>query len=271
MVLANHSLKWLFWGNIWVATGAASVAFFVCRQHLTISFTESIKYTLLVYFSTLSVYITHRLIKHSAPELCYSVRHYWILNYRKALWRLAIFSGVIAVIFGSVVFSPVKLVIFSPVIILVLIYTPFYRRFKGLRSLPAVKNVTITVVWVLILVVIPLIHYGSVQLLMSKINLMMGFTLFIGALTLPFDLRDRKADTIKTLATIFSRSWNKIIAVMLLVGAAVCFYANEPGSSNFIPLIAIVPVLAESATWQEIKYDIYFDGLFILFGLSLFI
>jgi hypothetical protein len=266
MELVSHSLKWLFWGNFWIAFGASSTAYYFCSTYFAVTHIESTQYTLIVFFSTLSVYTAHRILKHSKEENCYTPRHFWVHNNKLVLFWVTVFSLIGAFFLVVVTLSSISLLLLIPMSLVMVVYPPIVKKFKGIRSIPLIKNLTITSVWTGLLLLVPYVNFGSAQPYILFNLLLMGFGFFVLALTLPFDVRDMTHDTITTLGNRFSRRFNKLLSVSCLALSAVLLYLGQCGYIVSIPMVGMVIVLIENQKWKETYYDIFIDGLFILFG-----
>jgi hypothetical protein len=265
MALVSHSLKWLFWGNFWISLGASGAAYFFCKTYFGLTITQCVQYALLVFFSTLTVYNLHRLIKHTDVKYCYTSRHFWIHKHRHVITGLIILSVLCVFWLGSFIISPLTLLWLVPLGVVILAYPPVLSKFKGIRSIPLVKNFTIAFGWTAVILLVPYINFEIPSALGTFPFLIMGFGFFVLALTIPFDLRDSPYDTITTLGNRFSRKINKSIAISLLVFSAGFFYFGQFGMLSLLPFIGSVSILFEHQYRKEFYYDFFVDGLFLLF------
>jgi hypothetical protein len=272
MELANRSLKWLFWGNLWIAFGASCTAYYFSSTYYITTSAERFTFTLFVYFSTLSVYTFHRIIKHASFENCHTPRHIWLYNNKNALFGIGFFSLICAFLLAINTLNTKSLFfLLLPMTIIMTLYPPLGEKFNGIRSRLVLKNLAVTLVWLGLLLIVPYFNYTAITTNEVLLQLMVAFALFVFALTLPFDLRDKPHDLIKTLGTVLPRNVNKIVSIVCLIGAGMLFYRIKVDYIYVLPFVAIGVVILENKNWKEMYYDVLVDGLFILFaGIMLF-
>jgi 4-hydroxybenzoate polyprenyltransferase len=151
-------------------------------------------------------------------------------------------------------------------------------RKTGLRNIPGLKPILITVVWSLSCVLVPVLEAkASGQTYLTNTDTLMLVAkrfLFIGALTVPFDIRDLFQDKIaglKTIPVAFGERNAYLFCQILLGGYLVLLFVfRHIGLSHDFWALAIVTVLTGwlifKSTWQrnEYYYFFYLDGVLIL-------
>ncbi|WP_345954969.1 hypothetical protein [Mucilaginibacter sp. PAMB04168] len=151
-------------------------------------------------------------------------------------------------------------------------------RKSGLRNVPGLKAILITLVWTLSCVLLPIfeaqdtthayIPAGSTWIILAK------RFLFIAALTVPFDIRDLFQDRIaglKTIPVAFGEKKAYLFCQFLLAGhiLLLLLLRNYRITSDFYALTAVAILtgwLIFKSTWKrnEYYYFFYLDGVLIL-------
>jgi len=149
---------------------------------------------------------------------------------------------------------------------------------SGLRNVPGLKAILITLVWTLSCVLLPIFEaqdtlHMSVSNSTTWIILAKRF-LFIAALTVPFDIRDLFQDRIaglKTIPVAFGEQKAYLFCQFLLAGHIVLLLLlrNYRLTSDFFALTTVGILtgwLIFKSTWQRNEYYYFFflDGVLIL-------
>ncbi|MEO6150998.1 MAG: hypothetical protein ABIP28_12600 [Mucilaginibacter sp.] len=148
----------------------------------------------------------------------------------------------------------------------------------GLRNIPGLKPVLITVVWVISCVLVPVLeaqdkHLADVSMRDTVIMLAKRF-LFIAALTVPFDIRDLFHDRqsgLKTIPVVWGEKKAYLFCQVLLAGHIILLFMfrNTGFSVNFFAISSVTFLtgwLIFKSTWEknEYYYFFYLDGVLIL-------
>ncbi|MFD0792646.1 hypothetical protein ACFQZX_03395 [Mucilaginibacter litoreus] len=148
----------------------------------------------------------------------------------------------------------------------------------GLRNIPGLKPFLITLVWTLSCVLLPILeaqdqHLADVSTRDITILIAKRF-LFIGALTVPFDIRDLFQDKqfgLKTIAVAWGEKNAYLFCQLLLTGYIVLLFMfrNEGFNPDFWALTLTVVLtgwLIFKSAWKknEYYYFFYLDGVLIL-------
>lgn len=148
----------------------------------------------------------------------------------------------------------------------------------GLRSIPGLKPIMIILVWTLSTVLIPVIeahslHSTTISIRDTIILIAMQF-LFIGALTIPFDIRDffeDKQSGLKTIPVVLGEKNAYTFCQVMLTGYIILlFIFKDNGLNHNFWVLSITAVLTGwlifKSKWEknEYYYFFYMDGVLIL-------
>lgn len=190
--------------NIYIALAAVALTF-SSQIHLGIR-PQFHPYLFLIFFATLFEYNLHRLITIlTNPQALLSNKHNWVkdkLNWFYGLMFLSLLGLGISVLAVELQ----VLLTLMPIALLTLFYsTPLTRSAQGifrLRQIPYLKIFIIALVWTLVTLLIPVMHAKTSCSFHSIVILGIERFLFLFAITIPFDIRDMKADHAAGLKTI---------------------------------------------------------------------
>lgn len=148
----------------------------------------------------------------------------------------------------------------------------------GLRNIPGLKQFLITLVWTMSIVLLPIME--AQHLLLANISmrdttiLIAKRFLLIGALTIPFDIRDLFEDRqsgLKTIAVVWGEKNAYLFCQVLLAGYIVLLFLFRGNGFNadFWALTLTVIIagwLIFRSSWEknEYYYFFYIDGILIL-------
>lgn len=148
----------------------------------------------------------------------------------------------------------------------------------GLRNIPGLKPFLITTVWTLSCVLLPILeaqdlHLADVSMRDITILIAKRF-LLIGALTVPFDIRDLFQDKqygLKTIAVSWGEKNAYLFCQVLLAGyiALLFLFRNNGFNADFFALTLtaiLMGWLIFRSKWEknEYYYFFYLDGVLIL-------
>lgn len=213
---------------------------------------------LFVFCATYCTYNVQRIIRLNYRELIgkdIGIRLSWIVRNRSFLLSTSLLALLVS---ACCLFflPPINLVILTPLSILSTLYVTPFVPFKGkilsLRKLPFIKIFIIAIVWSLVTVLFPYINeFGLHNFHNTNFKwVLLGRFLFIFAITLPFDLRDLKFDTIRELSTIPSTIGSKLTialseVLMLSYAAVICwqYYGlHQLHANQFTALISSITI-----------------------------
>lgn len=204
MSLLKRFFDFLIYSNLYISI--AAVAFTVESQIQLGMAPQWHPYLFLILFATLFEYNSHKFVtvffhKHSLKEAKFE----WV-NRNLKLFYAIVFLSVLGFIITVCFAKPIVLITFLPLGILTVLYSfPVYKkgmRLFRLRELPFAKIFIISIVWSATCIVLPLVQSGlSVDLKVLSL-LILERSLFVFAITIPFDIRDIESDKNNKLITI---------------------------------------------------------------------
>jgi len=236
----------------------------------------------LLFTSTLGIYNFCILIsKPKRPEQSEYVRERWFFSHYRLMVTITIVSILsLLPLFIQISIESRILLIFLGLISFAYglpIFTLGDKKF-GLRNIPGLKQFLITLVWTMSTVLLPLMeaqhmHFGTVSMRDTTILVAKRF-LFIGALTVPFDIRDLfqdKQSGLKTVPVVIGEKKAYLFCQILLAGYIVLlFLFRNNGFNNDFWALTITAVLAGwlifKSSWKKNEYYYFFcvDGILIL-------
>ena len=237
----------------------------------------------LLFTATLGLY-SFSIINGKKPVLAKQseyIRERWFFSHYRLMASITIVCFLTLIpLFFAVTNESKILLIFLAVIAFAYslpLFTLGDKKF-GLRNIPGLKQFLITLVWTMSTVLIPLLeaqhhHTGNVNLRDATILIAKRF-LLIGALSVPFDIRDLFQDRqtgLKTIPTMWGEKNAYLICQVLLAGYIVLlFLFRHNGFSPDFWALTITAVLAGwlifRSTIEKNEYYYFFgvDGILIL-------
>ena len=236
----------------------------------------------LLFISTLGIYNFSILIsKPLAPEKSPYRRIRWFFAHYRLMVTLTIVSILaLAPLFFLVSFSSKILLIFLAILSFsygLPLFSIGDKKF-GLRNIPGLKLLLITLVWTMSIVLLPVLeaqatHLATISLRDTTILIAKRF-LFIGALAIPFDIRDLFEDKqlgLKTIAVAWGEKNAYLFCQALLVGYMILLFLfrNKGFDTDFFALalsIVLTGWLIFRSKWEKNEYYYFFflDGVLIL-------
>jgi 4-hydroxybenzoate polyprenyltransferase len=236
----------------------------------------------LLFTSTLGIYNFSIFIgKPKQLDKTATTREKWYFTHSRLMITLAIVSIMsLAPLFFLVTMESKILLIFLAVISFCYglpLFTLGDKKF-GLRNIPGLKQFLITLVWTMSSVLLPVMeslhaHLSTISLRDVTILLAKRF-LFIGALTMPFDIRDIFHDYsvgLKTIPVIYGEKKAYLFCQIVLIGYVVLlFLFRNNGFNNDFFALTITAVLAgwlifhSTIEKNDYYYFFYVDGVLIL-------
>lgn len=245
------------------------------------SFSNLWIYLLLIFFATLADYNWHRYIKvifNKRPNSKYS----WATEHLRAILSIAIISsiGIGAVAF----FLPPEIINWLIVLgVCTAIYSlPLHTLgMKGMdvRKIPALKTLLITFTWTLATLFLPYLltnnSFGD-NITFSLVER----SLFIFAITVPFDVKDIKEDQRsgwKTLPVLLGKKTSmqisQVALSILILSSAIQLFTNSY-HAEFIAafstgIYSLIILNAKKLRAHKYYYPLFIDGAILLYGLLL--
>lgn len=162
-------------------------------------------YAIFVFFSTLFIYCAHRIVGiQKVKQFENEGRFAVIKKYKLHLVLYTVLGGIAAGYFYLNLASKIKLYLILPGIISLLYVLPIFSKNKRLRDFDHIKIYLIAIIWGLVIGWIPYIEIkGTFDF--KGLLFFLEKTVFIFAITIPFDIRDLKVDENIKVSTIPSR------------------------------------------------------------------
>jgi len=262
----DHVLNALLYGNFWIAA-CALAACWQTHLLLTHSLPVADPYPWFVACGTLALYSTHRLvgIRRNIP-FADAGRQQVIYRYR----RFILICGLGGLALAGWLFWQLRPLsrwaLLAPVSISLLYVTPLFKG-KRLRDLPLVKIFLIALAWGLLTVWVYGLERGLQAQLATWIMLVERM-LFIFAITVPFDIRDLKADEraeVSTLPRILGITSAKelayfslgLAAILVALQAAMGWYPWAAASGLGVSFLAAAWLIRQAHAGRP---DRYFSG-----------
>lgn len=275
--MLKNAIKYFIYGNVWVAL---NVLFLTWTTYMSLG--ETLDYSLLsfAFFSTLLAYNFQRIFKFESIANNNSIRNQWLLNHKSTLYLLSTIGFLGTGI--SLFFLPYKIwfLLLIPSFFSIFYVVPVNRKKQSFRDLPYLKIYLIAFSWAFVAALIPtLLHETSWKLI---VGLFFEKSLFVIALTIPFDIRDLDYDhpRKKTIPQVLGTQKSIYLACVALfasigISSWLFFqgYYSIPVLSAlvFSYLIALIVILQTKSNRHEMFYTGIIDGLFFVQFLLVFL
>jgi hypothetical protein len=275
--------QWFVYGNLWVSVCAAALT---CLTYLEQSIPIQATVIGFVFFSTLLIYSMNMIsglsvLREKGTE---SHRHHWCIKNEKTLK----FFTVIGIIGASICFVDLNLdswLVLIPFVLAAVLYVvPLIgKRGSGsrLREFGLNKIFTIAIVWAAVTVVLPLVNDLGVAVVKDS-NFWLNFltrSIFIFAITLPFDIRDLKNDktiNVRTIPMVFGiRKTLRMSVVLLAVYGSVSLYTADSiffGMGHLTAaLVTAGLVMLTNPNRSDMFYSFTLEGTMVMLPLCVFL
>ena len=270
----------ILYGNFWIAFGASATTLatlFIANNKWEV---DSSVYFL--FFSTLLVYSLHRIVGlKKARKVKMTARYNTILSYRNHIVGYA-GLGLIGSLYFFFVLNLKAQIIISCLGLISLTYVFPVFRGKRLRDFNFIKVFLVAIVWSAICIFLPLINSG-IQLEMKYVLFFIEYAIYVFAITLPFDIRDKNLDSfvgVKTLVLSLGVEGSKRISQVLLlltsvIAIALDFYLLEIPNYGLSRILLYAFLIVYIRYLKDDMSDYYYsgvlDGSLILGPFSLYI
>jgi len=254
----------VIYSNLLIAAGASC---FILETYILFDLKIQGLYALIGFAATLFTYNVDRLVVLKGLAKTGSERHNWIVNSSKLM--IAMSLGCIVFLGISLFYLPPRIIMFLAVMGLVSIAYSVPILGKGVRTLRSIKLLKIFLingVWAASTVFMPLIASHVPILQRDVVLLFIERSLFIFAITLPFDIRDHESDKesgVKTIPGLIGLSATKWLAFFCLL---VYFLVNLV-HYDFHSGILLAKLLSGLSTLvivlfvKQGRHEYYFTGL----------
>jgi 4-hydroxybenzoate polyprenyltransferase len=236
----------------------------------------------ILFTSTLAVYnFAILLTTPKNPEKSENKRVRWFFAHHRLMVTVTIVSVLSLIPLFFLISTKSRLLLIFLAIISFAYSLPLFsigdKKF-GLRNIPGLKQFLITLVWATSTVLLPILEASEMNLTNISVRdatlLLAKRFLLIGALTVPFDIRDLFEDHelgLKTVPVLIGEKRAYQFCQVLLAGYVVLLflYRNNGFNANFFAL-TLTAILAGwlifKSKWQrnEYFYFFYLDGVLIL-------
>jgi len=247
MKLLQRLLYTFFYGNIWIAAGAA----LGCWQTAVVMDLPFTPFLLVfVFCATLFSYNFDRYTERLTFSTSYQNRHQWLFEHRKELALFTILPGVAWLMMSFWLPMPVIVWLIHLGVISVGYSVPLWKMKNGerfaLRKIGLTKALFVAYVWAAVGVGLPVVWSGYAFDSRFFVEFIARFC-FILALCIPFDLRDENIDRshgMHTLPVLLGRNNAMKLAYLLLI-------------VQFVLLAFYMPVLSTVAVGISLLYAAY--------------
>jgi 4-hydroxybenzoate polyprenyltransferase len=239
-------------------------------------------YLFIIFFATIFEYNLHRFVTIlTNPDALKGEKHKWVNN-NKTGFYLLVTASVVGFIIAAFFARPQVLLALAPIGALTLFYSLPVFKTKGalvrLREIPFLKIFLISFVWAATTILLPIIQTGIKYDLTETVLMLIERSLFVFAITIPFDIRDMASDQqsgLKTFPLLLGEKkaiLSANIAIILFLGLCICHYTTQ--SSRFLLPAFIISALStfifiNNKKVQKLYYYHYgvLDGTMMLQGL----
>ena len=218
--LLRKFINLLLYGNFWIALAALSLI-----GHTSFIFRGQFVLDALVgfsFFGTLCLYAIHRIIGMSKAHEYFQLNRYTVITrYKFHIELYAVLGAIGAGLCFLFLKSNTQLAVVIPSLLSLAYVLPIFGNKKRLRDLDDIKIFLVAGVWAWITVILPAVEYE----LLPYRGIVLCFierTLFVFAITLPFDIRDLSVDgqtQVKTIPGRIGIYKSKILSAFCLLGA----------------------------------------------------
>lgn len=236
----------------------------------------------ILFTSTLAIYNFSILFpKPEHPEVSEHRRTRWFFSHARLMVTFTIVCTLSLIPLFFLISAESRILLIFLAVISVAYNIPLFtlgdKKF-GLRNIPGLKQFLITLVWTMSTVLLPIMesqHFHLAAISMRDVTILIAKRfLFIGALTIPFDIRDLFEDRLsglKTVAVVWGEKKALLFCQILLAGYIVLLFLFRGGGVNadFVAL-TLTAILAGwlifKSNWErnEYYYFFYVDGVLIL-------
>lgn len=239
-------------------------------------------YLFIIFFATIFEYNLHRLITViTKKESLDDNKHKWVKGSPMLLYIIVAVS-VIGFIAAILMAKKEVLLTLAPFAALTVFYSmPVFKNSRylfRLREIPFIKIFLIAVVWSVVTIMLPVIQTGNTYETRHILLMLLERFLFVFAITIPFDIRDKYADKRAGLKTIpLAIGDAKAIALAngcLLAYFGICLFHYDGSAIDFIMPACIVSAIStcvciNSKALQRVSWYHYgiLDGTMLLQGL----
>ena len=269
-------VNFYIYSSVHIALGAALsvILCYAVSYHIPTS-----NYALFVFSSTLFLYCSHKIVgirkmKSFEDEGRFAV----IKKFKSHLILYALLGGLATLYFFTTLEPRLQIALILPSVISVLYILPVFSNNKRLRDFDLIKIFLISIIWGLIIGLIPYFEVNGFVDFTGFLYFMEKLT-FILAITIPFDIRDLRFDKKINVITIPGKLGVKksYLLTYILLGASliictILYYLDYYSLKVMLALITGYMLTAVAVLVSKNKRDDYYysgllDGTIIIVAL----
>ncbi len=252
-------LKAIVYSNIWVSV---SVATYLLASYDLLGLDFDWSLVAFVFFATLFTYNFQRIVKFRKNFPIKTERSVW-LKENIGLLKILSIAGAIGCLALAFTLSFETMVTMGLLgIISVLYATPFLKNNDSLRDIPHIKIYLIAFTWA-ITALIPILNLNTSIPYTDWLLMILEKTLYILAITIPFDIRDMEYDqkSKKTIPQLIGEMPAILLALSLL--AIHTIISIEVYDTRIITPLIVANILTGIAIFfaRNKRKELYFTGL----------
>lgn len=215
----------------------------------------------LVFLATFIIYNIARLFPLYFDENTDLVNDNWLMTHKKIILLLTILC-ILMLLYLTLFITFLEFYYLAHLGILSLLYS--FPKIKPLRTIPYLKIFLIIYVWVSVSIILPIINEGLEVLLKLPILLFtLQIALFLFAITLPFDIRDKEADLRQKIKTLPQNIGNKNIiywSIFILGVSSLIAIVQQPEKIIYENILFLLTLLAIYKS-KDFKSNWYYLGI----------
>jgi 1,4-dihydroxy-2-naphthoate octaprenyltransferase len=253
-------LRFIIYGNILISISAGLLSFGLT----TFLECETPQYYFYcVFFATLFIYNFQRVPRLNEVSDKYSDRHIWLSDNKNTLYALILVGllGALTSYFGFLFVQNDFLFLFL-ISLGGMLYALKVFAGKALRDFPFIKIHLISLTWVLIIIVWPLVR--EEKSILDHWELLTGLYCVMLAITIPFDIRDLSFDDPhkKTTPQLIGTKSSKVVAAtLLLLGYLLLVINSQIFLRNPFYYISFIGFFILIIKTNKERKEMYFSGL----------
>jgi len=257
----------ILYGNLWIALGALLLC--LQTQYILEDSWKCNDLTAFVFFSTWLLYALHRIVGILRLKDFLEIERYSVIaRFRRHIIVYAILAGLGAIWYFLQLTFLLKVAVVLPGFFSMAYVLPFFGKKRRLRDFDQIKIYLVALVWAWVTVVLPAVYYGH-GFSWSLVLMFVERTLFVFAITLPFDIRDLQVDGHSKVSTIPSeigvKKANTLAILLLSIGLGLAFINFALQYYSAIILFALMGSFISTAYLVYLskpeRHDYFYSGL----------
>lgn len=274
---AKSVIDGIIFSNTFIALAAAAQVGYTYQM---LGLKPDLRIIALMFFATMAFYnFSILLSKPLNPAQSPYRRTRWIFAHQRLIVSLSFIAISGTIILGLLLPFRAQLLLLFLALLSAGYNLPLFKISKqkiSLRNIPGIKLFLIALVWSLSTLALPLLISKQTEMLLispSGILFLIQRLLFIAAITIPFDIRDRYQDRIyglKTLPILLGEKKAYVVCQLLLIASLLIGASIFPSQSAAFATLLISTLLAgwlifrSQSKKNEYYYFLYLDGVLIL-------